>query len=90
MGLESKPTWMDSERVPFDRATAHLLAAEWIGLREIDFRAAGAGKTGQVTRALLQAFHAVLHGRHPRSAEWLDNVGTNSPASRLARAHAAA
>jgi branched-chain amino acid aminotransferase len=49
-------------------------AAECIGLREIDFRTIGDGKTGPVTRALQQAFHAAIHGHHPRSVEWLDYV----------------
>ncbi len=49
-------------------------AAECIGLREIDFRVIGAGKTGPVTKALQHAFHAAIHGDHPRSAEWLDYV----------------
>ncbi len=49
-------------------------AAECIGLREIDFRVIGSGKTGPVTHALQEAFHAALRGRHPRSAEWLDYV----------------
>lgn len=49
-------------------------AAECIGLREIDFRVIGSGKTGPVTKALQQAFHAAIHGSHPRSAEWLDYV----------------
>jgi len=47
-------------------------AAECIGLREIDFRLIGSGKTGPVTKALQQAYHAAIHGNHPRSAEWLD------------------
>lgn len=47
-------------------------AAECIGLREIDFRVIGFGKTGPVTKALQQAYHAAIHGNHPRSAEWLD------------------
>jgi len=47
-------------------------AAECIGLREIDFRVIGSGKTGPVTKALQQAYHAAIHGNHPRSAEWLD------------------
>ena len=54
-------------------------AAECIALREIDFRVIGAGKMGPVTRAVQQAFHAAIRGRHPRSAEWLDYV--NTPAS---------
>jgi branched-chain amino acid aminotransferase len=49
-------------------------AAECIGLREIDFRVIGSGKTGPVTKALQTAFHAAIHGNHPRSAEWLDYV----------------
>jgi branched-chain amino acid aminotransferase len=49
-------------------------AAECIGLREIDFRTIGSGKTGPVTREIQRAFHAALHGNHPRSIEWLDYV----------------
>jgi branched-chain amino acid aminotransferase len=54
-------------------------AAECIALREIDFRVIGVGKMGPVTRAVQQAFHAAIRGKHPRSAEWLDYV--NTPAS---------
>ena len=49
-------------------------AAECVALREIDFRTIGAGKMGPVTRAVQQAYQAVIHGRHPRSPEWLDYV----------------
>jgi branched-chain amino acid aminotransferase len=49
-------------------------AAECIGLREIDFRVIGSGKTGPVTKALQRAFHAAVHGDGPRAAEWLDYV----------------
>ncbi len=51
-------------------------AAECIALREIDFRVIGAGKMGPVTRAVQQAFHAAIRGKHPRSSEWLDYVNT--------------
>lgn len=51
-------------------------AAECIGLREIDFRVIGSGKTGPITRSLQQAFHAVIRGTGPRSAEWLAYVNT--------------
>jgi len=57
-------------------------AAEVIGLREIDFRTIGLGKTGPVTRALQDAYHAVVHGNHPRSAAWLTKV---EPDGRLGR-----
>ncbi len=38
-------------------------AAECIGLREIDFRMIGNGKTGPVTHALQRAFHDAIHGQ---------------------------
>ena len=43
-------------------------AAEVVGLREIDFRTIGNGKTGPVTRALQAEFEKLTSGRHPRSA----------------------
>ena len=49
-------------------------AAEVIGLREIDFRTIGAGRTGPVTLALQTAYHALVRGAHPRSAGWLTRV----------------
>ena len=49
-------------------------AAEVVGLREIDFRTIGNGKTGPVTRALQSEFENLTGGRHPRSAEWLSPV----------------
>lgn len=52
-------------------------AAECIGLREIDFRVIGAGVTGPITRLMQRAYHDAIHGRHPRSAVWLEYV--NSP-----------
>lgn len=56
-------------------------AAECIALREIDFRLIGDGKVGPVTREMQQAYHAVIHGQHPRSAEWLDYITFSSPAT---------
>jgi branched-chain amino acid aminotransferase len=49
-------------------------AAEVVPVTEVDFRTVGNGKMGPVTRAIQQAFHAVVMGRHARSAEWLDYV----------------
>jgi len=51
-------------------------AAEVVGLREIDFRTIGSGRTGPVTRALQDAFRAVTRGQHPRSAQWMEPVAT--------------
>jgi branched-chain amino acid aminotransferase len=49
-------------------------AAEVVGLREIDFRTIGNGKTGPVTRVLQAEFEKLTSGHHPRSAEWLSHV----------------
>ena len=60
-------------------------AAECIGLREIDFRVIGSGRTGPVTRALQEAFHSAVRGGHPRSSEWLEKGGLPLPAQELLR-----
>lgn len=49
-------------------------AAEVVAVTEVDFRVIGAGKMGVVTRQLQQAFQAVIRGKHPRSAQWLEYV----------------
>lgn len=49
-------------------------AAEVVGLREIDFRTIGSGKTGPVTHELQRAFDELTSGRHPRSAQWFSPV----------------
>jgi branched-chain amino acid aminotransferase len=61
-------------------------AAEVIGLREIDLRAIGDGKTGPVTRALQKEFEALTRGRHARSAEWLTPVKTTVEVARSSKA----
>lgn len=49
-------------------------AAEVIAVTEIDFRTVGSGSMGPVTRQIQDQFHAVVSGKHPRSAAWLDYV----------------
>src|SRR5580692_5234924 len=56
-------------------------AAEVIGLREIDFRTIGNGKTGPVTRELQRAFDELTSGRHARSAQWFSPVPAFDPAT---------
>src|SRR5690349_4981196 len=56
-------------------------AAEVIGLREIDFRTIGNGKTGPVTRELQKAFDELSSGRHPRAAQWFSAVPAFDPAA---------
>lgn len=53
-------------------------AAEIIGVAEIDGRRIGTGKTGAITQRLQQAYADAVHGRHPRSEEWLDYVKVES------------
>jgi branched-chain amino acid aminotransferase len=55
-------------------------AAEVVGLREIDFRTIGNGKTGPITRALQAEFEKLTSGRHARSAAWLTPVPAFDPA----------
>lgn len=55
-------------------------AAEVIGLREIDFRTIGNGKTGPVTRQLQKAFDELTSGRHARAAKWFSLVPAFDPA----------
>lgn len=56
-------------------------AAEVVGLREIDFRMIGSGKTGLVTRELQHAFDELTSGRHARSAMWFSPVPALDPAT---------
>lgn len=57
-------------------------AAEVVGVREIDFRTIGEGKTGPITTILQRVFHAAVRGQEPRYAEWLDPV--NLPVTTIA------
>jgi branched-chain amino acid aminotransferase len=55
-------------------------AAEIVGVAEIDSRRVGAGATGPITRRLQALYQDAVHGRHPRSAEWLAYVESHAPA----------
>jgi len=61
-------------------------AAEVIGLREIDFRVIGEGRTGPVTRRFQRAYAEVIRGQHALSAGWLDYI--EEPAERRSTAQA--
>jgi branched-chain amino acid aminotransferase len=50
-------------------------AAEVLGVAEIDTRRVGDGRTGPITGRIQRAYADVVHGRHPRSDEWLEYVG---------------
>lgn len=49
-------------------------AAEVVGLREIDFRKIGEGKTGKVTREIQKAYHDAIRGRSAKYEKWCDFV----------------
>jgi branched-chain amino acid aminotransferase len=49
-------------------------AAELTPIREVDDHTIGAGRPGEVTRAVQAAFEDALHGRSDRYAHWLDPV----------------
>jgi branched-chain amino acid aminotransferase len=46
-------------------------AAEIVGVASVDGRPVGTGRTGPVTRRLLEAYRTAVRGDHPRSAGWL-------------------
>lgn len=54
-------------------------AAEVVGVAEIDSRRIGAGATGPITRRIRDAYGEAVHGRHARSAAWLEYVGFMKP-----------
>jgi branched-chain amino acid aminotransferase len=58
-------------------------AAECIGLREIDFRSIGDGKTGPVTRAIQKVFQEAVRGKSTKYQGWLDYVSTGIDNPRL-------
>jgi len=49
-------------------------AAECIGLREIDFRTVGDGRTGPITRAIQQKYRQAIYGKLREYEQWLDFV----------------
>ena len=49
-------------------------AAECIGLREIDFRVIGDGKTGPITRAIQNVYHDLIRGKVEKYEQWCDYV----------------
>jgi branched-chain amino acid aminotransferase len=52
-------------------------AAECVGLREIDFRTIGDGRTGPVTRAIQEVYQDAIHGKLTRYDHWLDYIDAN-------------
>ena len=75
LGYEVEPMLVSRDQLyGADEVFVCGTAAECIALREIDFRVIGTGRTGPVTRALQQAFHATVRGKHPRALEWLDRL----------------
>jgi len=49
-------------------------AAEMVPVRELDDRPVGAGKPGELTKALLAVYEDALYGRDERYRDWLDPV----------------
>jgi branched-chain amino acid aminotransferase len=49
-------------------------AAEVVGLREIDFRRVGDGRTGPVTRSLQQAYRDAVHGKLANHLDWCETL----------------
>jgi branched-chain amino acid aminotransferase len=54
-------------------------AAELVPVVEVDDHRVGAGRPGEITRALQDAFEDAIHGRAERYREWLDPVTPGAP-----------
>jgi branched-chain amino acid aminotransferase len=52
-------------------------AAEVVGVRDVDGRPIGSGRTGPVTLKLREAYSQAVRGAHPRSKGWLHYAKTN-------------
>jgi branched-chain amino acid aminotransferase len=84
LGFEVKESLISRDQLYIsDEVFVSGTAAELVGIREIDYRRIGDGKTGPVTRALQDAFEDLTRGRHSRSSQWLSNV----KASQAAQVH---
>jgi branched-chain amino acid aminotransferase len=55
-------------------------AAELVPVIEIDDHAVADGRPGEITQVVQREYEDALHGRSERYAEWLDVIGTPSPA----------
>jgi branched-chain amino acid aminotransferase len=49
-------------------------AAECLAITEVDFRVIGSGTMGPVTRRIQENYYNAVHGKYPRSKDWLDYV----------------
>ncbi|WP_224241905.1 branched-chain amino acid transaminase [Hyalangium gracile] len=75
MGLEVSAQPLSRDQLYMaDEVFVTGTAAEIVGMREIDFRTIGSGRTGPITRKLQQAYQSAVRGELPRSAEWLTYV----------------
>jgi branched-chain amino acid aminotransferase len=75
LGLQAREAMITRDQLYIaDEVFISGTAAEIVGVRAIDTRKIGEGKPGPITRALSEAFTAVIHGEGGRSTEWLDFV----------------
>lgn len=64
-----------------DEAFVCGTAAEVLAITQIDSRPIGTGGPGPITARLQDAYADAVHGRHPRSPEWLEYVGVEARAT---------
>jgi branched-chain amino acid aminotransferase len=75
LGLETVTTRVSRDHLYVaDELFVCGTAAEIVGIAEVDGRRVGIGRTGPITTRLQQAYADAVHGRHPRSAGWLEYV----------------
>lgn len=82
LGLETREGRMTRDHLYVaDEVFVCGTAAEIVGVRDVDGRPIGAGKTGPVTMKLREAYQQAVRGAHPRSKEWLHYARTRVAAS---------
>jgi branched-chain amino acid aminotransferase len=85
LGIETVERSIDrSELYVADECFLSGTAAHVTAVVEVDHRAVGDGRTGEVTRRLQQLYFDVIRGRNPKYAHWLTPV-TPQGASRAAQ-----
>ena len=78
LGIEVVETRVSRDQIYVaDEVLVCGTAAEIVGVAEVDGRRIGDGQTGPITRRLQQAYSDAVHGRHPRSDNWLSFVNAH-------------
>jgi branched-chain amino acid aminotransferase len=81
MGIDTEERRVSRDQLYVaDEAFVCGTAAEVLPITQIDSRPIGDGRPGPVTARLQEAYGDAVHGKHPRSPEWLEYVSVPAAA----------